>query len=148
MKIIGRFLLGRTRCVSFGCTRFVLILMWITIKYGSNLHLKDMLSIGAKKIETLVKYGSNLHLEDMLSIRAKKIEILSRMRADLLKSVEAEKNAVMADTDESSRIFADQSRQAAEAIDRDRRELGLLIEKDHSDQEMKLLREFDRSWAS
>jgi hypothetical protein len=125
MKTSSRFLLGRTRLLLlFAGLVFVLILMWIGVEYGSN-----------------------LHLEDILRIRAKKMEILSRMRADLLKSVEAEKNAVMADTDESSRSFADESRQAAEAIDRDRRELGLLIEEDHSDQETRLLREFDRSWA-
>lgn len=91
-----------------------------------------------------IKYESNFRLADVLRIRAKKTEVLSKMRADLLKSVEAEKNAVMADTDEASRAFADQSRQAAEAMDRDRRELGLLVEQDYSDREMKLLQEFDR----
>jgi hypothetical protein len=91
-----------------------------------------------------VQYRSNLHLADLLSIRAEKSEVLSRMRADLLRSVEAEKNTVMADTDESSLAFADQSRQTAEAMDRDRRDLGHLVEKDYSDREMKLLQEFDR----
>lgn len=125
MKTSSRFLPGRTRLLLLlAGLVFALILVWISVKYGSN-----------------------LRLEDMVRIRAKQMEILSLMRADLLKSVEAEKNAVMADTDDSSRVFADQSRQAAGAIDQDRRELGLLIEKDHSDQEMKLLREFDRSWA-
>jgi hypothetical protein len=91
-----------------------------------------------------VQYRNNFYLADVLNIRAKKAEVLSRMRANLLKSVEAEKNAVMADTDESSLAFADQSRQAAEAMDRDRRDLVLLVEKDYSDREMKLLQEFDR----
>jgi len=90
-----------------------------------------------------IQYRSNLHLLDVLGIRAKKTEVLSRMRADLLRSVEAEKNAVMADTDESSLAFADESRQAAQSMNRDRQELGLLMEKDHSDREAKLLREFD-----
>lgn len=94
-----------------------------------------------------IQYRSNLHLADLLSIRAEKSGVLSRMRADLLRSVEAEKNAVMADTDESSLAFAEESRQAAQSMDRDRQELGLLMEKDSSDRETRLLREFERCVA-
>lgn len=122
MGIHGRFLFGRTGLLLLlAGLVLVAVLVWIGIKYESNFRLADV-----------------------LRIRAKKTEVLSKMRADLLKSVEAEKNAVMADTDEASRAFADQSRQAAEAMDRDRRELGLLVEQDYSDREMKLLQEFDR----
>jgi hypothetical protein len=91
-----------------------------------------------------VQYRNNLYLADVLNIRAKKAEVLSRMRADLLRSVEAEKNAVMADTDKASLAFADVSRQAAQSMDKDRQELALLMEKDYSDRETGLLREFDR----
>jgi hypothetical protein len=94
-----------------------------------------------------VQYRNNLYLADVLNIRAKKAEVLSRMRAELLRSVEAEKNAVMADTDEASLAFADESRQAAQSMERGRQELGLLMEKDHSDRERELLREFDRCAA-
>ena len=122
METNGRFLFGRTGLLLLlAGLVLVAVLVWIGIKYESN-----------------------FRLENVLSIRTKKTEVLSKMRADLLKSVEAEKNAVMADTDEASLAFADQSRQAAEAMDRDRRELGLLVEKDYSDREMKLLQEFDR----
>jgi HEPN domain-containing protein len=91
-----------------------------------------------------IQYRSNLRLADVLKIRAEKMEVLSRMRADLLRSVEAEKDAVMADTDESSLAFAAQSRQATQAMDKDRQELRLLMEKDYSGQETRLLQEFDR----
>jgi hypothetical protein len=94
-----------------------------------------------------IQYRSNLHLVNVLEIRAKKMEVLSRMRADLLRSVEAEKDAVMADTDESSLAFAAQSRQATQAMDKDRQELRLLMEKDYSGQETRLLQEFDRCAA-
>ena len=87
-----------------------------------------------------------LGIEDVAGIMAKKLEVVSRMRIDLLKSVDAEKSAVMADTDESSQAFADQAQKAAEAVDRGRLELGLLVKKDHTDQEMKLLQEFDGCW--
>jgi hypothetical protein len=99
--------------------------MWISIKY-------DYINLGFK---------------DMIGIMLKKIELISRMRASLLTSVEAEKSAVMADTDEASRAFADQSRQAADAVDRDRRELGLLVEQDHTERDLALLREFDGCWG-
>jgi len=102
-----------------------LVLMWISIKYE---HI-------------------NLGFKDVIGIMLKKIELISRMGASLLASVDAEKSAVMADTDEASRAFADQSRQAADAVDRDRRELGLLVEKDHTERELELLREFDSCWA-
>ena len=127
MKIGGDFLTGRKGGLLLLLAGLVLglVLMWISVKYE---HI-------------------NLGLKDILGIMVKKTEILSRMRANLLTSVDAEKSAVMADTDESSRVFADQSRQAADAVDRDRRELGLLIEKDHTAREIELLQEFDGCWT-
>jgi hypothetical protein len=91
--------------------------------------------------------GPELDLKDVVGIMSKKMEILSRMHINLLRSVEAEKNAVLADTDEASQTFADQSLKAADLVDRDRREIGQLLDKDHSDQELKLLREFDGCWV-
>ena len=121
------FLPGRTRgrlLVLVGLL-LGLVLMWISIKYE----------------------GINLGLRDVIAIMARKLELLARMRANLLKSVDAEKSAVMADTDEASRALAEDSRQATDAVDRDRQELGLLVEKDHTDQEVKLLQEFDGCWS-
>jgi flagellar biosynthesis/type III secretory pathway chaperone len=127
MKMPGDFLSGRTRGLLLLLAGLAsgLVLMWLSIKYEAT----------------------HLGLRDLVQIMARKQELLSRMRANLLKSVEAEKSAVMADTDVSSRAFADESRQATEAVDRDRRELALLVEKDHTDQEMKLLREFEGCWT-
>ncbi len=91
--------------------------------------------------------GSDLDLKDVVGILSKKLDILSRMQINLLRSVEAEKSAVMADTDEESKTFADQSLKAADLVERDRRAIGLLMDKDHSNQELKLLQEFDGCWA-
>ncbi len=91
--------------------------------------------------------GSDLDLKDVVGILSKKLDILSRMQINLLRSVEAEKNAVMAETDEESKTFADQSLKAADLVERDRRAIGLLMDKDHSDQELKRLQEFDGCWA-
>ena len=91
--------------------------------------------------------GPGLDVKDVVGIMSKKLDILSRMHINLLRSVEAEKNAVMADTDEESITFAEQSLKAAGLVDRDRREIGLLMEKDHSNQELKLQQEFDGCWV-
>lgn len=91
-----------------------------------------------------VKYNNILSVKDVVGLVTKKLEVLSRMRIHLLKSVEAEKMAVMADTDESSKAFADQAEKAAVIVDQDRRELDLLIRKDSTGQEIKLLQEFDQ----
>lgn len=95
-----------------------------------------------------IKYNRiNLDIKDVMGIMNKKIEVLARMRINLLKSVEAEKMAVMADTDESSRVNAVDSQKAADALEKDRLELGLLIRKDPVDREMKLFQEFERCWG-
>ena len=50
-----------------------------------------------------IKYKNlNPDMRAVMGLMTKKLEILSRMRVNLLKSVEAEKMAVMADTDKSS----------------------------------------------
>ena len=91
--------------------------------------------------------GPELDLKDMVGILSKKLNILSRMHISLLRSVEAEKNAVMAETDAESQSFAEKSMKAADSVDRDRREIGGLMDKDHSNQELQLLQEFDGCWA-
>jgi hypothetical protein len=90
--------------------------------------------------------GGGPDLQDIISNMTKKMELLSEMRVNLLKSEETEKSAVMADTDEASRDFAEQSRSAADIVDRDRRELESLLNRDQTEKEMKLFHEFDTCW--
>jgi hypothetical protein len=95
-----------------------------------------------------LKYkGNSPDLESVVSRIAKKSETVSRMRINLLKSADTEKGAVMADTDQLSRTLADQSLEAAAAVERDRLELSSLIEHDALDSERNLLKEFDNCWA-
>jgi hypothetical protein len=77
----------------------------------------------------------------------KKLEILSKLRIDLLKSADAEKSSVMADTDEASVAFAEQSFRASEDGERERQELSMLIQKYPADKEVQLLQEFDTCWT-
>jgi hypothetical protein len=86
-------------------------------------------------------------LQDYLGNMSKKLELLSGMRVNLLRSEEAEKSAVMADTDEASVDFANRSRRAADFVERDRLELESVLKQDHTDKEMGLLREFGTCWS-
>ena len=75
-----------------------------------------------------VFHGSHMPLEDTFKNIVKKREIVSQMRIDLLKSVEMEKNAVMAVTDTESQEFANQSLAASVAVEKNLKILHSLIE--------------------
>jgi hypothetical protein len=66
------------------------------------------------------------------------------MSRHLLASAEAEKSAVMADTDEASRAFAEQSIEATQQVEKARHELEPLLE--GNSQEVHLFREFSHCW--
>ena len=74
----------------------------------------------------------------------KKHQMIQTMSRDLLASAEAEKSAVMAETDEASHTFAEQSIQAAQNVEKARRTLEPLLE--GNPQEAHLFREFSRCW--
>jgi hypothetical protein len=76
----------------------------------------------------------------------KKIRLVSDMRVKLNASVEAEKSAVLADTDEASRAYADQALQFSDAVEKARSELGALIEAEKMGREVDLFREFSTCW--
>ena len=73
-----------------------------------------------------------------------KLQLIQAMSRDLLASAEAEKSAVMVETDEASEAFAAQSRQASDQVEKARRELEPLLEGKH--QEMHQFREFSQCW--
>jgi hypothetical protein len=77
----------------------------------------------------------------------KKGEMVARMRIDLLRAVEAEKSAVLADTDQASREHADLARQAAQAVETHRQEFQKLLSAEPSPEEGKLAQEFDQAWT-
>jgi hypothetical protein len=58
----------------------------------------------------------------------KELQLLQTMSRELLASAEAEKSAVMADTDEQSRFFAEQSTHASLNVEKARRALAPLLE--------------------
>lgn len=83
-------------------------------------------------------------LETRLERLNKKIGMVQAMRSEVFASAEAEKSAVMADTDEASKEFAEQSLQASQRVEKMRIELGTLIEK--NGKESKLLDDLSACW--
>lgn len=74
-----------------------------------------------------------------------KKRVLSEIHVNLLKSVEMEKNAVMALTDQESLAYASQSRIAAAAVDQNLKTLRSLV--DAMPTERKLLNDFATCWT-
>lgn len=77
----------------------------------------------------------------------RKAELVSSMQIHLLKATEAEKNAVMALTDEASEFYAGDARQAADVVETSRKEIEIIINEGKSQGETKLLNEFNACWS-
>ena len=86
-------------------------------------------------------------MEIVPKVMAQKAAALSGIRINMVKSVEAEKSAVMAATDDASVSFAEESLRAGEAVELNLHELAGLIGKYPSGREGELLKEFDACWA-
>lgn len=76
----------------------------------------------------------------------KKIRLVSEMRVKLNASVEAEKSAVLADTDEASHANADKALQLSDAVEDARLKIGVLIEAEKMGREVELYRDFSACW--
>jgi hypothetical protein len=90
--------------------------------------------------------GNDVRYPTVFTNTAKVIEVISRMRINLLKSIDLGKAAVMSITTEESRTLADQSRTSADAVERDYAELKVLIDAANIGNEIKLLKEFSDNW--
>ena len=73
-----------------------------------------------------------------------KLQLVQAISRDLLAAAEVEKSAVMAETDEASQAFTEQSMQAAQRVEQVRRALDPLLES--KPQEARLFREFSQCW--
>ena len=76
-----------------------------------------------------------------------KVDLLSTMRIHLLEAIEAEKNAVLATTDEASEAFAAQARQAADSVENSRKEIESIIQQEQLPQETEMINEFNSCWS-
>ncbi len=76
-----------------------------------------------------------------------KVDLLSTMRIHLLEAIEAEKNAVLAITDEASEDFAAQARQAADGVESSRKEIEAIIYQEKLPRETEMINEFNSCWS-
>ena len=76
-----------------------------------------------------------------------KVDLLSTMKIHLLEAIEAEKNAVLAITDEASEGFAAQARQAAEGVESSRKEIESIIHQEKLPRDTEMINEFNSCWA-
>ncbi|MDO8944163.1 MAG: MCP four helix bundle domain-containing protein, partial [Desulfobacterales bacterium] len=105
------------------------------------------LCIAAVLLLVLIYYRNTpLEFQNVPQVLAQKLQTLSALRINFLKSIEAEKLAVMAETDEASIAFADESKRAAEGVEADLKELSRLIGMHPAAGESKLLQEFETAW--
>lgn len=81
-----------------------------------------------------------------LESELKKIQIVSSLRIHLLEAIEAEKNAVLAITDEASKTYADQTRSASNKVENSRRDLAAIIQQTGTSKEQETVAEFNSCW--
>jgi hypothetical protein len=81
-----------------------------------------------------------------LASKADRLDRVNRMQLGIASAAEAEKSAVLAVTDEESRTFADQAREAAEEVERDRQELATLLATGGTPEEADLLARFSEAF--
>lgn len=119
--------------------------MW---KMGPFWLLTAILILVAALLFIGVRYRDvTVGMEIVPKVIARKAAVLSALRINMIKSVESEKSAVMADTDGASMAFAEEAMRGVEAAEAGLRELSQLIEAYPSENEAKLLQEFKRCWS-
>lgn len=85
-------------------------------------------------------------IKGVIASQLQKLHIVTQMLADLLASVEAERNAVVAGSDAESEQYAAQAEALTEKVEQRRKELLSVIEKEPAGIEAKLLGEFSTAW--
>ena len=116
----------------------------MTIKPG----IKELLWMAAGAVMLLVVTLVVLHFRtepspaEQFAFKARRMDLVARLRMNLASASEAEKSAVLAVIDQDSQEFADQARTAAAEVERERKELGGLLEAGGTQGEKDLLARF------
>lgn len=95
----------------------------------------------------VLAWGAGCDREPALLRQVKEVGLVNNIQHELLESVDAEKSAVLAVTDEESKEFAELSRRSAAKIDELRASLTELIEIDPVRDEREKLAAFDAKWT-
>lgn len=92
-------------------------------------------------------FGNQPNPNAQLALKAQRVNLVGRMQLDLASASEAEKSAVLAVTDQESQAFANQARARTADVERERRELVELLNKDGTQGEKDLLAEFSQRFT-
>src|SRR5262245_61350037 len=112
-----------------------------SLQVGGTIVLVLLLSL---LVVFLVRHEDTNWPQSAFERSVKQLQFIQAISRDLLASAEAEKSAVMAETDEASQAFAEQSIQASHNVEKARRELEQLI--GGRRQEVHLFQEFSHCW--
>jgi hypothetical protein len=102
------------------------------------------LAVLALLVAVLILIGGPPNPAFLTAVR--KSQLVAGMRVNLHAAVEAEKSAVLAETDEASQQHADEARRGLTAVDGSVNELESLIAQGGGAEEKDLLRDFIQSW--
>ena len=121
----------------------------MTIKPGIKEFLWMVIGAVIFLVGTLVvlHFRTGQNPADQLVFKAKRIDLVARMRLTLTSASEAEKSAVLAVTDQDSQTFADQARAATAEVNRNLKELGILLAKGGTKAEKDLLAQFSKAFT-
>ena len=82
-----------------------------------------------------------------LALKASRVDLVGQLQVALASAAEEEKSAVLATTDEASASFAARARAATAELERQRVELGKLLQAGGTPRERELLDQFSRAFA-
>jgi hypothetical protein len=83
-----------------------------------------------------------------LESKARTLELVDRMRGTLALASESEKNAVLAASEDDSRVFADEARTATSLVEQGRIEVDGLLQAEGTEGERQILGDFSRAFAA
>jgi hypothetical protein len=92
----------------------------------------------------VLHYRRDENPAQQLAFKAGRVDLVGRMELALASASEAEKSAVLAITDQDSRMFANQARAATAEVERERLELGKLLQTGGTQREKDLLAQFSQ----
>ena len=95
----------------------------------------------------VLHFYKNQDTAAQLAFKAQRVDLVGRMQLDLASASESEKSAVLAITDQDSKTFADQARDASAKVEQKRRELGELLTAGGTQGEKDLLAQFTEAFA-
>ncbi|WP_279343331.1 MCP four helix bundle domain-containing protein [Fundidesulfovibrio terrae] len=103
--------------------------------------------VACMAVSVLATAAQAQSLQAKYAERLREISLITSMESSLFAASEAEKLAVMADTDEASVEFADKATAIANAIEKARQELSELVKQGKLDKEAALLADFSTCWT-